>query len=1126
MVAAFNGSPAGSLAPGAVTTCAGITTTVVPPNPMLPLAGLPASGGTYDLCTFPQTKDNARQYCPVTCSSCPTNSNRRRRLNLLPMVNLGNEGCRESSPCSACEGDCDTDSDCAGDLLCKQRDTSTDFIPGCTPGGVGDVHDHDYCYDPTSPTFVLPKYRLAPLANRGDFTLSSAGCQLPNQVIIMQHTTLAIRGDRNSITLPTITPTAYHISTMTLAQNDLLQKHRLFQTRGILILEYVALRGGSLITSQCNVQTASLLQYCAGAQVYVGDTIGALLTSNVASLQATDCLFTEGDASNHANDAFGGSIVAIGAMGNDHAHVNQTHVILKNSTITNNTAAYGSGVALFYSAMTLVADNKIAKNIKGLAATSILNIGSDLEFSLCRPGKIYNPSHVAGFRSPDIIGCPSTCEPGTYAPTFKKRTGFTCPSCPSGHFCPSIYEFPQICAAGRYQTKQRQTTLASCLPCRPGMYQTKQGSSQCIFCAPGKFAAQHSRHQCTGCSTNEFNEEEGLTNCTACPLGWTSKIGATTQCIACSPGRFANEKSDVCEACPAGFLQPDTAGYDCSPVASGQIVAKGGSAAVVVPLGSRICKSTIPPNCDCEGCVPFLVCATGTIGDIPPTTACKTCPAGKSSVTGGIECQACDKGRFNPTSGGTCKNCEAKTFQEQSQNPSLKCDNCPAGYAQDKQGESLCISLNWATAEDCKENEYLDNRDKDENKWTCINCPIGGSCAGPITWHTLGPLFGWWKVPEEQRLHPISEWDRLSGKSQKYIMFAKCNYPPACLGAPNPALENLYFDDDVNKTDLAQVRTIFTNQTKSTCATHLAYQNQSRLCHTCNSTSRRQGTGRCETCPDRALTIFLMLFGCLITLGVIGFLVQTAIKDNGKIKLSDSIQKIAINYLQVIAFAQGFPLEWPQFLNDMFELQGAISTVGEHLLSPDCLSTHESAAELFYSQQIMFAMLPIVVVAMSFVFWSVQGCRTGVSFFAKRIKETDTTLKDKCILTISTIMYLLFPTLCKQAFKMFHCERVAGVLYLAADMEEECYTGKHFQWMFLGIAQVLLYVVCLPVLVFVFLRRNKHLDDGNGLKKHATNVRYGLFYGAYKESMYYWEILLTMRKVLVVALSVFGPGIG
>lgn len=45
-----------------------------------------------------------------------------------------------------CEGDCDSDSDCEGDLLCYQRGDGP--VPGCE-GGVGEFPTEDFCYDPT-----------------------------------------------------------------------------------------------------------------------------------------------------------------------------------------------------------------------------------------------------------------------------------------------------------------------------------------------------------------------------------------------------------------------------------------------------------------------------------------------------------------------------------------------------------------------------------------------------------------------------------------------------------------------------------------------------------------------------------------------------------------------------------------------------------------------------------------------------------------------------------------------------------------------------------------------------------------------------------------------------------------
>ena len=54
---------------------------------------------------------------------------------------------------AACQGDCDVDSHCPGDLQCFQRGAGATYantrVPGCKVGTTGDVASMDYCYDPT-----------------------------------------------------------------------------------------------------------------------------------------------------------------------------------------------------------------------------------------------------------------------------------------------------------------------------------------------------------------------------------------------------------------------------------------------------------------------------------------------------------------------------------------------------------------------------------------------------------------------------------------------------------------------------------------------------------------------------------------------------------------------------------------------------------------------------------------------------------------------------------------------------------------------------------------------------------------------------------------------------------------
>jgi len=50
---------------------------------------------------------------------------------------LGQEYC-DSNPCGLCEGDCDNDDGCSGDLKCFQRD-GNEPVPGCSGGEGSDT---------------------------------------------------------------------------------------------------------------------------------------------------------------------------------------------------------------------------------------------------------------------------------------------------------------------------------------------------------------------------------------------------------------------------------------------------------------------------------------------------------------------------------------------------------------------------------------------------------------------------------------------------------------------------------------------------------------------------------------------------------------------------------------------------------------------------------------------------------------------------------------------------------------------------------------------------------------------------------------------------------------------------
>jgi len=71
----------------------------------------------------------AWDYCIIGSGSAPTNNNSANSLK-----NTGLDACNNGS-CNACEGDCDSDAGCAGDLVCFLRD-DFESVPGCSGNGV------------------------------------------------------------------------------------------------------------------------------------------------------------------------------------------------------------------------------------------------------------------------------------------------------------------------------------------------------------------------------------------------------------------------------------------------------------------------------------------------------------------------------------------------------------------------------------------------------------------------------------------------------------------------------------------------------------------------------------------------------------------------------------------------------------------------------------------------------------------------------------------------------------------------------------------------------------------------------------------------------------------------------
>ena len=160
-----------------------------------------------------------------------------------------------------------------------------------------------------------------------------------------------------------------------------------------------------------------------------------------------------------------------------------------------------------------------------------------------------------------------------------------------------------------------------------------------------------------------------------------------------------------------------------------------------------------------------------------------------------------------------------------------------------------------------------------------------------------------------------------------------------------------------------------------------------RLCSACRKGYKRQGHSRCKICPDETQNrIFLIVGAFGFAIGAVLLIMQMISAAGSDVEMSQALQKIAINFMQVASLASLFPLKWPKEIEAIFAIQSAISSPAQHLLSPDCELSWMSAADAFYNKQIGFAVLPLALVISSLSFWGVSmfccakkhaSCRRG-----------------------------------------------------------------------------------------------------------------------------------------------------
>jgi hypothetical protein len=523
---------------------------------------------------------------------------------------------------------------------------------------------------------------------------------------------------------------------------------------------------------------------------------------------------------------------------------------------------------------------------------------------------------------------------------------------------------------------------------------------------------------------------------------------------------------------------------------------------------------------------------------------CGECALGQLSNADQTACEACAIGMFGRSQG--------------------ICEACPIGWYQDGQGKSNCKIPppgNVANIEDgrgsttfnkpaylvpssCKDDEYLDDSDEDKMAHSCVRCGTGAYCKGPITLGGIRPLFGWWRIPEEER--------SAADNSSASVAFAQCIYPPACLGVPDALLASRFPTDF----SLEQQEAYLDNQGtgNSSCNFNLGFLNNSRLCTQCRDGFARRSGSLCVACEGGAGgALPLLVIGLLVLIFGFVTLIALRLKSFGSGRKYDSarrrkaphstLKRIILSHVQTLSLILGLAVPWPTLMTNALAIVSAVSTFSDNANAVECtIQGVKDHAAFYYGLLVLAAFLPLGLIALLALHWYiiVPRCGTKLLSCGTRVKRGPLLLSsrrelpelyepstsDAFISSSVLLWFLILPSLVRIGVTVFKCEYVGKsapdkTRYLAIDMQEACDIGAERHTanaIGLAVPMLWLYAVIVPALIMLRLQRvggRARLDDPNLM------LRWGLLYSGYANTKYWWELAVLFRKYCIIMASTF-----
>lgn len=300
------------------------------------------------------------------------------------------------------------------------------------------------------------------------------------------------------------------------------------------------------------------------------------------------------------------------------------------------------------------------------------------------------------------------------------------------------------------------------------------------------------------------------------------------------------------------------------------------------------------------------------------------------------------------------------------------------------------------------------------------------------------------------------------------------------------------------------------------------------VCGSCSKGYALSTPFKCVKCASKggAVAVFAVsTFVLIVFTGIATQLTLTYNKEGAVESVNDpsagDVVKLLALFLQYTSIIGSLPLPWPPSLLTLITASdwlfaGSVGHTLEWAKSPFECALKGFKVPSAMLKQLVYLLTPAVVTLVLLIFF--------VGIYSCCCRSKKRTLRLTVVVLVSA--FFTFPVVLRAAFSFFGCFSVIDPtlphsLWWAQDMAQPCYQGAHRVWS-LALGLPLLIVCCSAPLALGFWLWHNSTKMGDP----CFRERYSHLYRLYRAHAYWYEPIILLQTIVLVALAVSASQIG